>query len=230
MKALVTGGEGYIGRNLVKFLWQKDISYKSFDLKNHWNILDIDMLSHAMHDIDICFHLAALPGIAECEQDPTKALETNLLGTHNVMDAAWQSEHEVKVVFTSSFALYHPKNRDSVYGLSKALGERIVIHYGGVVCRISNVYGGEKFTELKDSVISRLMRGDFEDRGHGAETRDFVHVHEVCEKLLKAAELQPRTIADICTNTKMSIAELQTLSRKPGFPENMRKPAHLIIK
>ena len=52
----------------------------------------------------------------------------------------------------------------TVYGLTKKSGEMITKNYGGVIVRISNVYGGLGYTELKESVIARLLKGTFRAR------------------------------------------------------------------
>lgn len=220
---LLTGGEGYIGENLKRALETRNIDYRSFDLENGHDILDVEDLSRSMRKVSRCIHLAAFGDILDCERAPAKAVETNIIGTYNIATTA--HKYGVKLVFASSFAVEHPDNRDSVYGLSKAIGERIVSYYGGVLCRLSNVYGGIKFTDLKKSVVARLMKGTYEDRGHGAEERDFIHVREVSDRLIEALKAQPNKVSGevlrICSGQVLSIDEIVELSKKPGFPDNI---------
>ena len=219
MKALITGGRGYIGRNLEHLLKSLNIPTVVFDMDEGRDILDDRALSLPMRKVDVCFHLAAFGNISECEKAPAKATETNVWGTFKVASIAHM--YGVKVIFASSFAVTHPENRFTVYGLSKALGEKLVLYYGGTVCSISNVYGGMDFTDLKDSVIARLMTGRYEDRGHGSETRDFIHVEDVCKKLVRACEVGHGPI-DICSGRLTRIDELVEMSKDPSFPNNLR--------
>ena len=213
MVDMITGGEGYIASNLKKFLLNPIL----YDLQNGDDILNEERLSRKMKGIRTCFHLAAVSSVPLCETHPVEAIETNICGTQNVLKTA--KENSVKVVFASSFAIY--VNPHTVYGMTKTLGEKIVEHYGGVICRIANVYGGQGFLQ-KETAIARLMKDTFEERGHGAEKRDFIHVDQVCKKLIEASTLSNSSIIDICTEHMITIDDLVKLSESPRFPNNLR--------
>jgi nucleoside-diphosphate-sugar epimerase len=189
-----------------------------YDLKEGQDIMNRDQLDSGLQGMDACFHLAAVPSVKYCEDYPFEASRTNVVGTLNVAEAC--VKHGVRMIFASSFAVQHPKNSRTVYGITKALGEKLVVHHGGVVCRLSNVYGGINYTELKDSVVARLMKGTFEDRGHGDEERDFIHVDQVCEQLV-SAYFGDAQLLQICTGKLTSIADLVELSKDPEFPRNI---------
>lgn len=210
---LITGGLGYLGQNLLEQL-ECGLVY---DIKNDDDILDIANLAEKMEEATVCYHLAAVSSVPLCEAYPVNAIETNIIGTKNVLKAA--KEKGVKVVFASSFAVY--TNPHTVYGMTKILGEKIVEHYGGVICRIANVYGGKGFLE-KETAVARLMKGTFEERGHGQEKRDFIHVEEVCKGLIGASVLPPTSVIDICTGKTLSIDEIVALSNKPNFPMSIQ--------
>ena len=219
MRSIITGGLGYIGSNLKELLEDPII----YDLKNGDDIRDWPALNEALADVGICYHLAAWSGIQLCEKDPRAAFEMNVNGTLNVMLVC--NRFDIPVVFASSQAAKNPIN---VYGLTKRLAEDIVRFYGGIVVRIANVYGGKRYTELKNSAVARLMTGTWEERGHGAEKRDFIHVEQVCEKLVEASSrfikehLPSKSIIDARTGKMLSIDELVALSRKPDFPMNIQ--------
>ena len=176
-----------------------------------------------MRQCEAAVHLAAFGSVPDCERAPAKAYETNLCGTYMVASTAHM--YGVKLVFASSFAVIHPENRSSVYGLTKALGEKLVSFYGGVSCRLSNVYGGMKFAELKKSVVARLMTGSFEERGDDGQVRDFIHVDDVCRILYKAmVDGKPGSVIEAHTGVETSIGELKKLSEDPSFPDNLRHP------
>ncbi len=141
---LVTGGTGSWGYELVRQLliynpkeiriFSRNESYQftmkqEFDNnpKLHFIIGDIkekDALNEACQKVDYIFHLAALKHVPVCEEQPIEALKTNVIGTQNVIDAAI-NQHVRKVIYISTDKASNPSN---FYGLSKAMGERLIIH------------------------------------------------------------------------------------------------------
>src|SRR6478752_4732291 len=75
-------------------------------------------------DVNYVFHLAALKHVPVCEDQPIEALKTNVHGTQNVIDAAISCNVD-RVVYISTDKASNPAN---FYGLSKAMGERLIIH------------------------------------------------------------------------------------------------------
>jgi len=213
MVDMITGGSGYIASNLMELLEDPII----YDIKNGDDIRDWPNLIKSLVHVDTCYHLAAWSGVQLCENDPRAAFTNNVNGTLNIMRL--YGHLEKPVVFASSMAAENPVN---VYGLTKRIAEDIVRFYGGVVVRIANVYGGKRYTELKDSAVARLMKGTWEERGHGAEKRDFIHVEEVCQKLIEASTLPKKTITYACTGHMRTIDDLIKLSESPQFPDNIR--------
>ena len=141
---LVTGGTGSWGYELVKQLLPytpKEIRIFSrnesnqFTMKQEFDnnpklqfiigdIKEKDALIEASQDVDYIFHLAALKHVPVCEYQPLEALKTNVTGTQNVIDAAISCNVK-RVVYISTDKASNPSN---FYGLSKAMGERLIIH------------------------------------------------------------------------------------------------------
>ncbi len=142
-KILVTGATGTIGRHLVRRLLLDDPKvirvysrdeYKqyemSLDLAKYaqqmryliGDVRDLQRLSRAMEDIDYVFHLAAMKHVPFCEYNPFEAVQTNVIGTQNVIQAAIQNKVK-KVLFTSTDKAISPTN---TYGATKLMGERLI--------------------------------------------------------------------------------------------------------
>ncbi|WP_299092523.1 polysaccharide biosynthesis protein [uncultured Metabacillus sp.] len=141
---LVTGGTGSWGHELISQLLThnpKEIRIFSrnesaqFTMKQEFDsnpklkfiigdIKEKDSLIEACHNVDYVFHLAALKHVPVCEDQPIEALKTNVIGTQNVIDAAIACEVH-RVVYISTDKASNPSN---FYGLSKAMGERLIIH------------------------------------------------------------------------------------------------------
>ncbi len=155
MKALVTGGAGFIGSNLVRLLLSKSIYVKVLDnlstgyRKNleglsvdfvQGDVRDKGLVERVVHDVDVIFHLAASIGNVKSLKGPQEDSEINVLGTVNILEAARTSGVK-RIVYSSSAAIFgelvtmpiaedHPQNPDSPYGVSKLAGEKHVLCFG----------------------------------------------------------------------------------------------------
>jgi dTDP-glucose 4,6-dehydratase len=156
-KALVTGGCGFIGSNLVEFLLSKGFEVRILDsltyagkLKNIENFLEnveffegdmrnYEFVHKAVDDCDIIFHLAAKSHVHESISNPMPFLEVNLMGTANVLEAGKMCDTK-KIVYVSSSEVYgdavyvpmdekHPLNPRSPYAASKAAADRLCYAY-----------------------------------------------------------------------------------------------------
>ena len=144
-RILVTGACGTIGSELIKQLLINDIYSPDeiIGLDNNENsiffidqaylnfknvrfvvsdIKNLEALKNKFKGIDIVFHTAALKHVILCERSPDQAVETNILGIQNVIEAANFNNVE-KVIFTSSDKAVNPTN---VMGTSKLMGERLI--------------------------------------------------------------------------------------------------------
>lgn len=150
---LVTGGAGSIGSALVKELLSYnpkvirvlDINETGlFNLKQRLrsgkirlligDIRDKDRLVRALEDIDIVFHAAALKHVPLCEVNPFEAVQTNVLGTKNLIEAAIGEEVKKFITISTDKAV----NPINVLGASKLLAERLTIS--------ANLYRGKRPT------------------------------------------------------------------------------------
>lgn len=86
---------------------------------------------------EIVFHLAALKHVTPSEQFPREVVETNLIGLCNVVDTA-KKYNVKKLIFTSSDKAV---SRDTIYGVSKRMGEIIVRNAGYISIRFANLLG-----------------------------------------------------------------------------------------
>ncbi|MDO8576550.1 MAG: polysaccharide biosynthesis protein [bacterium] len=141
---LITGGTGSFGSTVVaKYMKKKDVSHVTVfsrdedkqhamrqkygnDPKLHFVIGDIrerDSLRHAMYGVDYVFHAAALKHVPVGEFFPLEAVQTNILGTHNLLDAA-DIAGVTKLVLLSTDKSVHPIN---AMGMTKAIAEKLLV-------------------------------------------------------------------------------------------------------
>ena len=153
-KIMVTGGTGSIGSEIVRRVLQygpevvrilsRDES-KQFDLEQELgtrenvrfligDVRDKDRLDRAFEDIDIVFHAAAMKHVPACEYNPFEAVKTNVVGTQNVIDAAFDN-NVGKVIAISTDKAASPIN---TMGATKLLAEKLIID--------ANFYKGHRKT------------------------------------------------------------------------------------
>jgi nucleoside-diphosphate-sugar epimerase len=159
--------------------------------------------------IDVVFHLASVHSVPYSIEHPRETHHSNVNGTVNVFHAA--REHGVsRVVFSSSAAVYgnvdavpiHEDTRGSAlspYALHKSIGEHYASLFGllygtDIVClRYFNVFGPRQNPNSQYAgVIPKWMKIIFQDEqplinGDGLQTRDYVHVSDVVDAVLRAA-------------------------------------------
>lgn len=160
MKALVTGGSGFIGSNIVKLLVEKGHDVTVFDDLSSGYLINIehligkgvdfirgdvrdrDAVEKAAEGADVVFHLAASVGRQRSLDDPQRDSEVNLIGTINVLEAM-RKNGVPRIVYSSSAAMFgelltptigedHPQNADSPYGVSKLAAEKMILAYAGI--------------------------------------------------------------------------------------------------
>lgn len=168
MRALVTGGSGFIGSNVSKLLLSKGYDVRVLDnlssghfvnienyVKNgdiefiQGDICDVDAVNQATKGVDVVFHLAACVGRQKSIDNPQLDSSTNLLGTVNVLEGM-QKNGVGRIVYSSSAAIFgelvtptidesHPQNADSPYGVSKLAAEKMILAYSGIYPEITGV-------------------------------------------------------------------------------------------
>ena len=109
MQYLITGGEGFIGRNIKKQLENDGHDVYSLDISDHpdfkVNVLNFDSISNILDGFDGIFHMAAITSPPQFEEDLFSGFDVNVRGTLNVLKAA--SMHKVRrVVLASSSSVY----------------------------------------------------------------------------------------------------------------------------
>jgi UDP-glucose 4-epimerase len=160
MKAIVTGGAGFIGSHMVDLLVSQGYEVVVIDnlangrvsnIAHHKNIefLEQDISDYSFdfspyfEDVDYVFHYAALADIVPSINDPMKYHKANVDGTINMLEAAKKSSKLKKFVYAASSSCYGiPKsyptpetselNPEYPYAHTKRIGEEYVIHWGKV--------------------------------------------------------------------------------------------------
>lgn len=139
---LITGGTGSFGNAMLKGFLNSDLKEirifsrdekKQEDMRIEYkndklnfvigDIRDFDSINNAMGGVDFVFHAAALKQVPSCEFYPMQAVQTNILGAENVLEAAARNNVKRVVVLSTDKAVY-PIN---TMGMSKAVMEKLAV-------------------------------------------------------------------------------------------------------
>jgi UDP-glucose 4-epimerase len=211
MRAVVTGGAGFIGSNLVDALLARGDDVTVVDnfatgKREHVNgaatLLEHDIREPFSVDADVVFHLAAQADVQTSMQRPGYDAAVNVIGTVNVL----ASSEEAQVIFASSGGAGYgecssPADEQapflplSPYGIAKKAGEEYLAGWNRihgtshVALRFANVYGPRQDAGLEGGVVAifleRIARGDETViYGDGLHSRDFVYVGDIVAALL----------------------------------------------
>lgn len=245
-KVLVTGAEGFIGSHLVDQLLQEGADVRALVHYNpfgRWGWLqdkadDVDIQSGDVRDgervarvVDGCevvFHLAALIGIPYSYDAPESYIQTNVVGTYNVLNACRRASVE-RMVQTSTSEVYgsalrvpidesHPLQPQSPYSASKIGGDMIALsfhHSFGLpvaVVRPFNTYGPRQSTRaIIATVLAQLFSGAGEIRvGATSPTRDFNYVTDTARGFLAVAACDQALghVVNVGSGREISIGDL----------------------
>jgi len=213
MKTLVTGGLGFVGSNLVDILINSgdevfildDLSSESSFIENQneksnliiGKVEDISKY-FADYKFDRIFHLAAKARIQPSFDNPSEYFSSNALGTSEVMEFARLSKSGIVVYATTS-----SKNHGeyiSPYTYYKVVGEGILKTYANcfdmncAMATFYNVYGPREPRIGEWATVVAKFGRQFEEGekltvvGDGSQSRDFTHVEDICNGLIKISE------------------------------------------
>lgn len=245
--AVVTGSSGFIGGRLCRHLETAGWEVRGIDIRDSRDVLDVYPVLPTFRGATHVFHLAGLADIVPSIERPAEYVETNVMGTVRVLEAARYAK--AKFIYAASSSCYGRFVRTPAteldpcypvypYAFSKWVGEEAVMHWAAVyqmsACsmRIFNAYGrGMKATDAYGGVFKVFLPQKLYGKpltivGDGAQQRDFVHVDDVCRAFILAAE-KGEGIYNVGTGFPKSVNHLATLiggereylPARPGEPE-----------
>jgi UDP-glucose 4-epimerase len=227
MKYLVTGGAGFIGSNLVDKLISLGHDVVCIDDESaecheqfYWNdkaqnykydICDYDLIAPLFKDIDCVFHVASDARIQPAILNPKKSIQSNAVGTANVLELCRVNKVD-RLIYSSTSSAYgkkailpnqeiQPSDPLTPYSAAKVFGENLAkVYYNlyglkTISLRYFNVYGDRQ--PLKGQyapVIGLFLKQYKEGRpltvvGDGSQRRDFTNVSDVVQANILASKV-----------------------------------------
>ncbi|MGZ7049952.1 MAG: NAD-dependent 4,6-dehydratase LegB [Methanobacterium sp.] len=246
---LITGAGGFIGSHLTEQLVKNGNNVKAFvryNSRNDWGMLeqlskelidsmeiisgdlrDPNAINNAIKDTEIVFHLGSLIAIPYSYVNPREVVETNILGTLNVLNAAKENEID-KFVHTSTSEVYgsakyvpideyHPLQGQSPYSASKIGADKIAESYYRsfelpvATIRPFNTYGPRQSARaVIPTIISQALTKNEIYLGSLEPTRDYTYVLDTIRAFIKIAESSKSDgeVINVGSNFEVSIGEL----------------------
>lgn len=224
-RALVTGAGGFIGSHLAEMLVEEGWNVRAMlrytsggnlgmlgDVPErvragmeivHGDIRDPDSTDQAMRDVDVVLHLAALIAIPYSYQAPESYVQTNVIGTLNVLRAAGRANVS-RIVQTSTSETYgsaqyvpmdekHPASAQSPYAATKVASDQLALSFYRsfgtpvVVLRPFNTFGPRQSARaIIPTIVSQMLFSDRVRVGALTPVRDLVYVRDTCRAFIAA--------------------------------------------
>jgi len=218
MRVLVTGGAGFVGTNLIKRLLkdghvvssvdnystgkkeneQEGCEYYHTDLSNDkwWEFNDSvsGYTSTLIKQVDIIFHLAALPRIVPSFKKPVDTFKSGPMATINLLD--WAKLTKTPVIYAGSSSVKGDVYANP-YTFTKWQNEHLIELYNKLfavptaICRFYNVYGEHQASEGSYCNVLGIFQKQFSNgepltiTGDGEQRRDFTYVGDIVDGLVR---------------------------------------------
>lgn len=246
---LITGGSGFIGSHLTQKLVDRGANLRAFIRYNFRNdrglleklsdnvkdeidfyfgdLKDPESVRSATKGRDVVFHLGAVVSVPYSYKNPYDFVQTNVLGTTNVMNASKDFGVE-KVIHTSTSEAYgtaqytpideeHPKQGQSPYSATKIGADKITRSYYRsfdlpiAIIRPFNTYGPRQSTRaVIPTIITQALTQDYVKLGSLHPRRDLMYVKDTVNGFIKAAESDQSIgeVINVGTGSDVSIGDL----------------------
>ena len=242
MRAVVTGGLGFVGRELAGRLREPGAEVVVYDAAQGDDICDAGRLRATIRHGDVVYHLAALRG-SQSEQDFDLALKVNVDGSRTLLEAC-RAAGGVKLVFASTLAVFGgeamPRNVDegsraqpqTTYGTTKAVVEHLVADYrrkGFVDGRIGRlptvIVRPDAPAHTASGFASELFREALAGRDYDVPASVDLHLYVIGVRtavaaLIRLGELPAAALVDDCVvhlpGLPVTVADLVEAARRAG--------------
>ena len=238
---LITGGSGSLGTMITKFLLKNNLEKEIFLVSRNekaqyilkkkiedgfgleslsrihfvlGDIRDPEKIDFLSSKVDLVLHAAALKHITMGEEQPGEFVETNVIGTQNVVASCLK--HDARLVFISTDKACMPIN---MYGMTKALAERMVTNAGFVCVRYGNVAASNGsvipyfFNLIKQNKVLPITDSRM--------TRFFLTLDDAVELIFKANQICGPGEVLIKQSPSINISDLaKYMGKKFGNKEN----------
>ena len=230
-KVLITGSSGFLGSNVADALYDKGYDIVLFDKtpspykqKGYkeilGDILKTEDINKAIKGCQYIYHFAAQADINNSSNDATQTIQSNIIGTQNILEVARQNKIE-RVLFASTIYVY--SELGSFYRVSKQACEKMIEEYkrefdlNYTILRFGSLYGprANEFNAISDFLTQAMLHRKIIRRGDGEEVREYIHAKDAAELSVLALENDFENKHLIITgNQQIKVKDLLTMIKE----------------
>ena len=198
-KILITGSEGFVGKNLIRYL--KNYSFQIIETKDKSFDLKINESWKQIEKCDYLIHLAGKSFVPKSWEEPARFIENNILLITNALE--YCRVNKTKLIFLSSYLYGNckkipikenaPIEATNPYALSKLLSEKLCYFYknnfqvNNIILRVFNLYGpGQPKEYLLSKITNQVKYENIIKVDDLSPMRDYVYIDDLCSAIVKA--------------------------------------------
>jgi UDP-glucose 4-epimerase len=225
-KVVVFGGNGFIGSYVIEALLERNYEVVSADLNpsvyvdekyfQKCDILDAKRVDELVKGAHIVYNFAGFANLDDAIANPVKAVELNVMGNLNILEACKNNNIKRFIYASSAYAM---SDKGSFYGISKLTSEKLTEEYYKkfglefTIVRYGSVYGERDYHNnyiynlLKTSVQTK----EINHSGDGEEIREYIHAADVAKLAVDIIE------SDNFVNEHLILTGVERMQRKELF-------------
>ena len=198
-KILITGSEGFVGKNLIRYL--KNYSFQIIETKDKSFDLKLNESWKQIEKCDYLIHLAGKSFVPKSWEEPARFIENNILLITNALE--YCRVNKTKLIFLSSYLYGNckkmpikenaPIEATNPYALSKLLSEKLCYFYknnfqvNNIILRVFNLYGpGQPKEYLLSRITNQVRNEKIIKVDNLSPKRDYVYIDDLCSAIVKA--------------------------------------------
>ena len=221
-KILITGSEGFVGKNLIRYL--KNYSFQIIETKDKSFDLKLNESWKQIEKCDYLIHLAGKSFVPKSWEESARFIESNILLITNALE--YCRVNKTKLIFLSSYLYGNckklpikenaPIEATNPYALSKLLSEKLCYFYknnfqvNNIILRVFNLYGpGQPKEYLLSKITNQVRYENLIKVDDLSPKRDYVYIDDLCSAIVKAINYKGKEhIFNIGSGKSYSVKEV----------------------
>jgi len=225
-KVVVFGGNGFIGSYVIEELLDRGYEVVSADLNpspyvdekyfQKCDILDAQKVNDLVKGAHIVYNFAGFANLDDAIANPVKALELNVMGNLNILEACKNNNIKRFIYASSAYAM---SDKGSFYGISKLTSEKLTEEYYKkfglefTIVRYGSVYGERDYHNnyIYNLLKTSVQTNEINHSGDGEEIREYIHAADVAKLAVDIIE------SDNFVNEHLILTGVERMQRKELF-------------
>lgn len=225
-KIVIFGGNGFIGSYLIEELLERGHDVISADLNpskyvdnslfRECDIMDRETVESLVNGAEIVYNFAGMANLDVAVEKPVRAIELNVLGNMNILEACKKFHIERFIYASSAYAM---SDKGSFYGISKLTSEKLVEEYYKkyglkfTIVRYGSVYGERDYDNnyIYNLIKNAMETKQINHKGDGEEIREYIHAADVAKLAADIIE------SDTYINEHLILTGVERMQRRELF-------------